>query len=155
MGDLKKSTRHAKIAGDFAEGLVLYWLSKSGYECVRVDHTGIDLIACTKNGKRRMGISVQGRSRHAGTEKASVNLHPFEAAREACRSFKCVPYSAIVVDGGNVIRCFLLPLDHLERIATGKADGTRYWLMSDKFLKRCCSDRKIRWFELVSTQSQW
>jgi len=43
--DIVKSTRHSKITGDFAEALVLYWLSRSGFECARVDHTGIDLIA--------------------------------------------------------------------------------------------------------------
>jgi len=30
---------------DFGESLVLYWLSKHGFECAKVDHTGIDLIA--------------------------------------------------------------------------------------------------------------
>src|ERR1043166_5110523 len=54
-----KASRHWKITGDFAEGLILYWLSKSGYECARVDHTGIDLIAADPEGKHRMGISVK------------------------------------------------------------------------------------------------
>jgi len=40
-----RSSRHSKITDDFAEALVLYWLSKSGCECATVDHTGIDLIA--------------------------------------------------------------------------------------------------------------
>jgi len=43
--DITKSSRHSKIAGDFGETLVLYWLSKYGFECASVDHTGIDLIA--------------------------------------------------------------------------------------------------------------
>jgi hypothetical protein len=30
--EISKSTRHSKITGDFAEGLVLYWLSKYGFE---------------------------------------------------------------------------------------------------------------------------
>src|SRR5262249_20687715 len=58
----KKSSRHSKIAGDFAEALVLYWLSKYGYECARVDHTGIDLIAREPDGPV-MGISVKCRDR--------------------------------------------------------------------------------------------
>ena len=41
----RKSSRHSKITGDFAEGFVLYLLSKRGFECARVDHMGIDLIA--------------------------------------------------------------------------------------------------------------
>jgi hypothetical protein len=137
------------------EALVLYWLSKSGYECARVDHTGIDVIACKKDGSERMGISVQGRSRYAGTEKASVNLHPFEDARKACAVFDLTPFSAIVVDEGSVIRCFLLALDHLESIATGSMGGQRYWLMTENFLNKCRADPEIRWFELELTGSQW
>ena len=40
--EIIKSTRHSKITGDFAEGLVLYWLSKYGFECARIDHTRVD-----------------------------------------------------------------------------------------------------------------
>ena len=36
---MKKSTRHSKITGDFAEGLVLYWLSKHGYGVTAVSIT--------------------------------------------------------------------------------------------------------------------
>ena len=45
MPETNKSSRHSKITGDFAEGLILYLLSKHGFESVRVDHTGIDLIS--------------------------------------------------------------------------------------------------------------
>jgi len=152
---MEKSTRHKKITGDFAEALVLYWLSKSGYECAHVDHTGIDIIACKKDGSERMGISVQGRSRYAGTETSSVNLHPFKDAREACKTFGLTPFAAIVVDGAKIIRCFLLSLDRLEVIATGKKGGQRYWLMTESRLDKCRNDPKIKWFELELTKSNW
>lgn len=152
---MKKSSRHAKITGDFAESLVMYWLSKSGYECARVDHTGIDIIAADKAGQTRIGISVQGRSRFGGTEKESVNLHEFEKAREACRPFACEPYFAIVVDAGNLIRCFMASLDHLETVATGTSGAQRYWLMSDKFLEKYKGDPKIQKFELAYTNLDW
>jgi hypothetical protein len=42
---INKSSGHAKITGDFGESLILYWLSKYGFECALVDHTGIDIIA--------------------------------------------------------------------------------------------------------------
>jgi hypothetical protein len=35
---ITKSTRHSKITGDFAELLVLYWLSRDAWECTRVVH---------------------------------------------------------------------------------------------------------------------
>ncbi len=154
---MEKSTRHSKIVADFAEALVLYWLSKSGYECACVDHTGIDLIACSKDGSVRMGISVKARSRYDRTEAVSVNLplDGFRKAREAWQSFGCIPYYAIVVDSVHGVRCFLLALDDLEQIATGNDDKTRYWQMRQSFLDSYRNDPRIRWFELRPTNSSW
>ncbi|MBK8382508.1 MAG: hypothetical protein IPL16_11595 [Ignavibacteria bacterium] len=69
MPEIYKSTRHSKITGDFAEGLVMYWLSKHGFETARVDHTGIDLISKNPITKELMGISAKSRSRSPGTER--------------------------------------------------------------------------------------
>jgi len=63
-----KSSRHSKIRGDFAESLILYWLSKYGFECALVDHTGIDIIARNPHTNEVMGISVKSRSRNIGKE---------------------------------------------------------------------------------------
>lgn len=60
---MDKSTRHSKITGDFGENLILYWLSRSKFEALLVDHTGIDIIAYQKSTKKRFGISVKSRSR--------------------------------------------------------------------------------------------
>jgi hypothetical protein len=153
----KKSTRHSKITGDFAEALVLYWLSKVGYECARVDHTGIDLIARVPNRPDVIGISVKCRDRYEGRERASVNLGSdgFEKARRACEAFGCTPYYAIVVDAAYVIRCFLLPLDHLETIVGGVAGRQRYWRMREKDLKAYRADGVIQAFELVTELCSW
>jgi hypothetical protein len=40
--EMTKSSRHSKITGDFAEALIVYWY---GFECARIDHTGMDVIA--------------------------------------------------------------------------------------------------------------
>jgi hypothetical protein len=154
---MKKSTRHSKITGDFAEGLVLYWLSKYGYECARVDHTGIDLIARNPSGPEVMDISVKSRSRYEGTEKISVNLPEdgFSKAEAACKALGCVPYYAIVVDGGGAIRCFVLTLDHLKEIAAGSSGGMRYWAMSDLDLAKYRDDPLVRRFELRLTACSW
>jgi len=90
---VEKSSRHAKITGDFGESVVLYWLSRSGFECARVDHTGIDLIAKRPRSEERLGISVKTRSRVPGTETDSVNIgQARDLARvvEACSAFQCV-----------------------------------------------------------------
>jgi hypothetical protein len=154
---VKKSTRHAKITGDFAEGLVLYWLSKYGYECARVDHTGIDLIAHKPDGPEVLGISVKSRSRYEGTERESVNLPPdgFGKARRACEAFGCVPYYAIAVDGADIIRCFLVSLAHLEEIAGGSVDMMRYWQMSERCLAAYRADPFVQGFELRTAACSW
>lgn len=51
---INKSTRHTKITGDFGETVVLCWLSKYGFECAPVDHTGIDIIANNPHTKEVM-----------------------------------------------------------------------------------------------------
>ena len=132
-----KSTRHQKITGDFAEMLVLYWLSKSGYECARIDHTGVDIIAAARDGTR-MGISVQCRSRTPGTENSSVNLHEFKMARVACGPFGCVPYSAIVVDRAGTISCYLLSLDYLESICRREVHANLAAATPRSINKRSC-----------------
>src|SRR5688572_19691385 len=113
--DIVKSTRHAKITGDFAEGLVLYWLSKYGFECARIDHTGIDLIARNPHNDEVIGISVKSRCRTTGTEAECVSIPAdnFEKAAAACKAFGCVPYFAIVIDAADSIRGFILPMSRL------------------------------------------
>jgi hypothetical protein len=153
----KKSSRHSKIAGDFAEGLVLYWLSKYGYECARIDHTGIDLIARSPNGPKVLGISVKCRDRYDHRETASVNL-PADGivkARKTCEAFDCLPYYAIVVDAAAAIRCFVLPLDHLEAVAGGTRGAQRYWRMGSKDISRYAADPLVQCFILQTTSCSW
>ena len=114
---MRKSSRHSKITGDFGEALVLYWLSKRGFECASVDHTGIDLIARRPDSDERLGISVKSRSRNEGTETTGINLLRKEddKIRAACEAFGCIPYVAVVADLGSVVLAFLLSLDHARR----------------------------------------
>jgi hypothetical protein len=72
---LTKSSRHSKITGDFGESIVLYLLSRHGFECARVDHTGIDLIARRPNSPEVLGIPVKSRSRQTAL-KAHTSLCP-------------------------------------------------------------------------------
>src|SRR3989338_7630563 len=96
---VSKSSRHSKITGNFAENLVLYWLSKYGFECASVDHTGIDLIARNPHANELMGISVKSRCRNTGKEGQYVSIPKknFDKAMKAAKAFGCVPYFAIVV----------------------------------------------------------
>jgi hypothetical protein len=152
---VSKSSRHAKIVGDFGEALVQYWLSKYGYECARVDHTGIDLIARNPNKEEVMGISVKSRTRTEGTEHEVVNISVdnFEKAKIACRAFGCIPYFAIVVDAGEIIRGFVLSMEHLLKISPPTNQAT-YWKMSPKQLEKYQKDSEIIIFEF-HTSTKW
>jgi Holliday junction resolvase-like predicted endonuclease len=146
--ELNKSSRHSKITGDFAESLVLYWLSKYGFECARVDPTGIDLIARNPHASEVMGISVKCRSRNAGKEgtNVSVTAENFEKVRAACDAFDCAPYFAIVVDAAGSITCFITSMEHLTELhPPGKR--TSSWAMSPAWLARYTDDRQVMRFE--------
>lgn len=118
MPVVSKSSRHSKITGDFAENLVLYWLSKYGIECARVDHVGMDLIARRDGSTRPMGISVKSRSRNPGTEGTYLSIpnENFSKLEAACIAFGCEPYFAIVVDEAQGIDAFVLPAAVLQQI---------------------------------------
>jgi len=151
---IEKSSRHSKITGDFGESLVLYWLSKHGYECAKVDHTGIDIIARHPRSKEVLGISVKSRSRATGTERTAVNINreEFIKVQHACQAFKCVPYFALVIDGGATTRVFLLTMKLLSKLCPGKR--TAVWQMGDSHLRKYYADPKITVIELNNTR-QW
>jgi Holliday junction resolvase len=150
-----KSSRHSKITGDFAEGLVLYWLSKHGFECARVDHTGMDLIARNPHTSELMGISVKSRSRNAGAETSSLRIDRdnIEKLGEACKAFSCSPYFAVVVDAGAVIRCFIVTLNFLVEVS-GKTKHLS-WGMGAKRLAQYQADERVMMFEFESKTTRW
>jgi Holliday junction resolvase-like predicted endonuclease len=149
---MQKSSRHSKITGSFGEALILYWLSKRGFECAHVDHTGIDLIARRPSSEEVLGISVKCRSRNEGTEEAGVNLlhQNNEKVESACRAFHCVPYSAVVVDQGDGIRGYLTSLRHARSEYPGHS-----WRMSSAMVQRYRSDPNVDYFELASEAGNW
>ena len=149
---MQKSSRHSKITGDFGEALVLYWLSKRGFECARIDHVGIDLLARRLNSAEVLGISVKCRSRNEGRETSGVNLlrkHD-EKIEKACKAFMSIPYVAIVADQGPILRGFLLPLSHLRKLAPGGS-----WSMSPNKVLSYKRDPLIDSFELESRDGNW
>ncbi|MEW6448968.1 MAG: hypothetical protein AB1426_12965 [Bacillota bacterium] len=149
--EILKSSRHAKLTGDFGESLVLYWLLKYGFECAKVNHTGIDLIARNPHTNEIMGISVKSRSRSHGKEENYVNIlnDNFRKAEEACKAFGCVPYFAIVIDTVDVIRTFLLKMSHLLKLSPMRNRGAG-WKMTKTALQRYYADPDIKIFELRS-----
>ena len=154
--EILNSSRHSKITGDFGEALVLYWLSKHGFECASVDHTGIDLIARNPHTNQVMGISVKSRSRNIGHESEfmSIPKENFEKAKLACDAFGCVPYFAIVIDAGSSIKGFILSMSHLlEIFPMGRAICA--WKMTPKHLEKYYLNEKIKIFEFKTETKSW
>ncbi len=152
----KKSSRHSKLTGDFGEALVLYWLSRHGFECALVDHTGIDLIARRPRSGEVLGISVKTRSRTPGTEATSVAIHKSDLmkADEACRAFGCVPYIALVIDGADTVRTYILPKKHLLRLYAGNGKVIS-WGMTSRRIAKYEADPEIKSFELRARPGHW
>jgi len=156
MLEINKSSRHSKITGDFAEGLVLYWLSKHGFESARVDHTGIDLIAKNPHTKELMGISVKSRSRQRGTEKEYVGIpnDNFEKVDNACSAFGCLPYFAIVVDAFDCISVYILSKAKLLELYP-KQKTISTWKMGDDYVKAYKNDKDIISFTFKHETINW
>ena len=113
----QKSSRHSKIAGDFGEMLVLYYLSRYGLECARIDHTGIDLLARTEAEEKPWGISVKTASREESRKKKARTLSgsDIEAAERACIAFNATPYLAIVHDEIDSVCVLLCSIEELKK----------------------------------------
>jgi predicted transcriptional regulator len=113
----QKSSRHSKIAGDFGEMLVLYYLSRYGFECARIDHTGIDLLARAKAEEKPWGISVKTASREEHRKKKARTLSggDIEAAERACFAFNATPYLAIVHDEIDSVCVLLCSIEELKK----------------------------------------
>jgi len=153
---INKSTRHSKITGDFAESLILYWLSKYGFECANVDHTGIDIIAKNPITNEVMGISVKSRSRNEGKEGQYLSIpnDNFSKVDEACHAFNCEPYFAIVIDEEDKIKVFILSKEKLLNYFPmgNKVSG---WKMSQKWISKYNKDNEIIKIEFNYETKNW
>ena len=131
---------------------MLYWLSKRGFECARVDHTGIDLIARRPGSTEVLGISVKCRSRDTGSESTGINFLVKEDSkiRLACKAFRCTPYVGFLADQGDVVRGFLISLKHARRISQVGS-----WRMTLERVLRYKKDRQIELFELENRDGDW
>ncbi|WP_145264003.1 hypothetical protein [Calycomorphotria hydatis] len=136
---------------------MLYWLSKYGYECAKVDHTGIDIIARDPKSDLLMGVSVKSRSRYSGSEFDSINvpLDGIDKAKFACEAFKCDPYYAFVVDGAGLLYGYLVSLDRMQELVTGSGSKFRYWQMTEKNRELYAVDPQILMFSFETVTDSW
>lgn len=149
MFPINKSSHHSKITGNYGEHTILYWLSLSGFECVHVDHTGIDIIAVNKETKVRMGISVKMRS---WLSSSSLQVRELNKLNEACENFNVMPYIALVNDNHNTISIFIMTKEVFMRHVNNKDHD---FSMSDKHLRDCFSDPDIISIQMKYEAVNW
>jgi len=149
---MPRGSNHRKITGDFCEYLVLYLLSRDGFECVRVDHIGIDIIARDPRTKEIMGISVKGRSRDLKTKEDTIMISKDNSKNisKSCKDFNCQPYFAIVADIVDRLVVFLLPLKEFKRISHKRR--TYQWRMTKEDIKKYYENSKIIKFDTWATK---
>ena len=135
---------------------MVYWLSKYGFECAKVDHTGIDLIARNPHTKEVLGLSVKSRTRSTKSESEYVRVpaEDFDKIEAACSAFNCVPYFAVVVDAGDTVRVFITSVSHALELYPLTASGSG-WRMSPVHLAKYASDPQIMSFELQIKHGRW
>lgn len=156
---VKRSTRHPKIAGNFFESLVLYLLSKNGFECALVDHTGIDLLAKNPHTKELLGISVKGRTRNSGEKAGRVKIdnceNHFAKIEAACSAFgDAVPYLAVVVDAEDIITGVLVSVKHIKKQYPPESINLN-WGMDKNSLDNYYIDPMIKAFKYSSCDIKW
>ncbi len=153
---IAKSSRHSKITGDFAERLVLYWLSKHGFECAIVDHVGLDIIARNPNNEEIMGISVKARSRNTGTDGSSLSISNDNLGKldAACQAFNCKPYFAIVVDEAASITTFILSKASLVYISPPGKEVIS-WKMRKSNIAKYEINPEIKIFRFLTETINW
>lgn len=161
--EITKSSRHQKIIGDFGEALLCNWLSRSGFEVIIVDHTGIDIIAYNPRTKKRLGITVKSRTRKAGTESSTVNIFSYQKNKNdrekvinACKAFAAEPWIAIYVEASSSADVFLLSLAHYDQEYRGKKSrAIDYWKMGNKYKEKYNNDPKLKHIKMDFSGSSW
>jgi Holliday junction resolvase-like predicted endonuclease len=159
--EINKSSRHAKIVGDLGEQFVCNWLSRSGWEVVLVDHTGIDIIAYHRKSGKRIGITVKSRTRTAGTEKDTVNIFNTKKddrrkVLQACEYFACEPWIAIYVEKSDSADLFLTSLNNYDEKYQLNGDrAIEDWKMGEKYLQKYALDPNIHYLRLKVESHNW
>ena len=155
-----KSSRHQKIIGDFGEHLIANWLSRSGFEIVLVDHTGIDIVAYHSTLKRRIGVTVKSRTRNEGTEENNVTIfsdqHNRQKVIDACEAFGCEPWIGIYVEMLDSAELYLLSLDHFDTAYHSEKDrSSASWNMRERDKKRYSDDPEVKRIKISFAEENW
>lgn len=161
--EILKSSRHQKIIGDFGERLICNWLSRSGFEVIVVDHTGIDLIAYHPTSQQRLGITVKSRTRIPGKEDTSVNIFSYQKGKDdrqkvldTCRAFACEPGIAIYIEATDYADLYLTSLENFDQKYRGKkGKAIDDWKMNTDYRKRHANDMCVKHLKINFCATNW
>ena len=159
--EIIKSSRHQKIIGNFGENLICNWLSRSGFEVMIVDHTGIDIIAYNPFINQRLGITVKSRTRNIGKEGTGVNV--FLSRKEdrrklldACKAFACEPWIAIYVETADFADVYLTSLENYDNKYCGQEGrAIDSWKMREKAKQRYAEDPSVKHIRIKFYATNW
>jgi Holliday junction resolvase-like predicted endonuclease len=158
---IQKSSRHSKIIGDFGEQLIINWLSRSGFEVVLVDHTGIDIIAFNKRITKRIGITVKSRTRNEGAEEDAVTIfhndnNERQKFSDACEAFACDPWFGVYVETLQFANLYLLSLEHYDKkYRLNPMNKTDNWKMKEKNQLEYEEDPDIKHIKIEFIPNHW
>jgi hypothetical protein len=160
--EIIKQSRFSKIIGDFGEHAVCNWLSRSGFEVVLIDHTGIDVVAYRPKTGERLGITVKARTRVAGVENDSVNLFSYQRGKndrqrvlDACKAFACTPWLAVYVEKIEHADLYLTSLDNYDAKYSRKGQKVDDWSMSSKSCALYASDEAVQHLRIDFKAHNW
>ena len=161
--EITKSSRHQKVIGDFGESVICNWLSRSGFEVIRVDHTGIDIVAYRPSTGQRLGITVKSTTRLSGKENDSVNVLSYRAGNsdrekvlQACSAFACEPWMAVYVETTDFAQVYLTSLEHFDRKYRRKAARTvDAWMMGPRDREAYAEDPDVKHIRIDFRATNW
>lgn len=161
--EITKSSRHQKIIGDFGEHLICNWLSRSGFEVVPVDHTGLDIVAYNPITKERLGVTVKSRTRRRGLEQDPVNIFSYQGGKDdrkkllaACEAFACEPWIAVYVEADEFADLYLTSLAHYDEKYRGKnGRAIDDWKMTEKLRAQYDADPEVKHIRIRFEATHW
>ena len=151
-----KSSRHSHIIGLYGEHLVCNMLSRSGSEVMRVDHTGMDVLA-SRPDIGAIGISVKARTRLEGREQINVNVGPSDDTKllDACRAFKLEAWVGVYVETASSADLFLTSLENFRSRYIAEGRRSLAWGMTPKHRAGYSADQHIMHFQMKFESPRW
>ena len=159
--EIKKSSRHSKIIGDFGEQLTCNLLSRSGFEVSIVDHTGIDILAYNPDSGERLGITEKSRTRLLGSENNKVNVFKKKSndrvkTIDACRFFSCEPWIAVYVETFEGGELYLTSLKNYDaKYVSTKDRAIDDWKMTPKWRQLYEGDLEVKYVVFKFESVNW